>query len=241
MEPELERLGTIVVARRKSLGWPTRQAFADNIDLTYRVLTDLENGARKLGPKAYAVVEQTLEWRPGSVDRILSGGDPLEVTPENSLLASRLLHPSRREQTAKWLDDDNMASILRKLLMEGHIEADDQKRVQDALDDMAIKRFPEVFGALSRPGKIRVVKFGEGVRTEEFLAQKGAHDAVADETQSATPPEGNEGEEAEGGGEEVVRPFRPAYWDDAPPPPPIELADAASQGYKESDDVDDGE
>ena len=56
--------------------------------------------------------------------------------------------------------------------------------------------------------------------------------------QSATSAEGDEGEEA-GGGEEVVRPLRPAHWDDAPPPPPIELADAASVGHKESDKEDD--
>ena len=56
----LVRLGRAVVAQRKRLGWATREAFEDNIDLTYRVLTDLENGNRKLGAKAYGQVERAL-------------------------------------------------------------------------------------------------------------------------------------------------------------------------------------
>ena len=69
----LVRLGRAVVAQRKRLGWATREAFEDNIDLTYRVLTDLENGNRKLGAKAYGQVERALRWEPGSIDDILAG------------------------------------------------------------------------------------------------------------------------------------------------------------------------
>lgn len=86
MEQEpLERLGKLVVARRKGQGWATREQFASNIDLTYRVLTDLENGKRQLGPKAYATIERALDWKPGSVDRILAGGDPM---PEDALISN---------------------------------------------------------------------------------------------------------------------------------------------------------
>ncbi|QSM03791.1 immunity repressor [Mycobacterium phage prophiGD05-3] len=77
MEPErLQRLGLYVVERRRQRGWPTRQAFADNVDLTYRVLTDIENGVRALGPKANATIERALLWQPGSIDTILAGGKP---------------------------------------------------------------------------------------------------------------------------------------------------------------------
>jgi hypothetical protein len=68
-----------VVARRKQRGWPTRQEFANNVALTYRVLTDVENGTRRLGPKAYAEIEKALEWQPGSVDAIIHGGEPTLV------------------------------------------------------------------------------------------------------------------------------------------------------------------
>lgn len=77
METEpLVILGETVKERRKRLGWPTRQDFADGIDLTYRVLTDLENGNRRLGDKAYSQIEDALEWRRGSIDAILAGGQP---------------------------------------------------------------------------------------------------------------------------------------------------------------------
>ncbi|MFV8136483.1 hypothetical protein [Mycolicibacterium conceptionense] len=54
---------------------------------------------------------------------------------------------------------------------------------------------------------------------------------------SAKPATSETGDE----NEEVVRSIRPKHWDDAPPPPPIELADAASVGHKESDEGNDGE
>ena len=62
--------------------------------------------------------------------------------------------------------------------------------------------------------------------------------AISDATEPRAPGEAKQGEEA-GGDEEVVRSLRPAHWDDVPPPPPIELADAASVGHKESDKEDD--
>ena len=77
-EESLGRLGRTIVARRTDLGYPTRQAFADEVNLTYRVLTDLENGKRMVGPKTYASIEQALRWAPGSVGRVLRGEEPVE-------------------------------------------------------------------------------------------------------------------------------------------------------------------
>lgn len=80
MESErLAQLAKMVVARRKARGWPTRQAFAENIALDYRVLTDLENGVRRLGGKSYAAVEAALLWNAGGIDRYLSSGDLAEL------------------------------------------------------------------------------------------------------------------------------------------------------------------
>lgn len=188
MESELDRLASRVVARRKEKGWPTRQAFADAIDLTYRVLTDLENGVRRLGPKAYAVIELALEWRPGSIDNILAGGEPRAITPENSLLASRVRHPSRTAETIELLEDEDMASLLQKLLIEGHVDPYDRQRIQDALDDADIRRFPQLFESLSRAGKLRVVEFGKDVSTQEYLAKEGINtdDMEATQEQAAS-------------------------------------------------------
>lgn len=102
MESErFKRLGAHVVNRRRQLGWPTRQAFADNINLVYRVLSDLENGSRPLGAKAYAEVERVLRWQPGSVDAVLAGGDPTPVEqPDLPPLSS--VHPFRGVDSLRW-------------------------------------------------------------------------------------------------------------------------------------------
>ncbi|MCF8609996.1 hypothetical protein L5G28_07455 [Gordonia sp. HY285] len=91
MEPEtdLERLGRLVVARRRVRGWPTREEFSSNVDLSYRVLTDLENGKRRLGAKAYSAIETALHWTPGSVDAVLEGRDPQPIDTGGQ--SSRLL------------------------------------------------------------------------------------------------------------------------------------------------------
>lgn len=60
--------------RRVQRGMATREEFAERVNLTYRVLTDLENGARRLGPKSYRKIEETLDWPPGSCEAILIGG-----------------------------------------------------------------------------------------------------------------------------------------------------------------------
>lgn len=104
MESErFKSLGAHVVNRRRQLGWPTRQAFADNINLVYRVLSDLENGSRRLGAKAYAEVERALRWQPGSVDAVLAGGDPapVELDPTN-LPPLSSVDPFRGIDSLRW-------------------------------------------------------------------------------------------------------------------------------------------
>ncbi|MFN6548597.1 helix-turn-helix domain-containing protein [Mycolicibacterium nivoides] len=73
---DLARLASLVVERRMQLGMTTRQAFSDRVALTYRVLTDVENGNRRLGRTAYAEIERALGWAWGSIAAVLSGGMP---------------------------------------------------------------------------------------------------------------------------------------------------------------------
>ena len=44
-----------------------------------RTLSDIENGVRKAGSGAYAMLENKLGWAPGSIDTILAGGEPKEL------------------------------------------------------------------------------------------------------------------------------------------------------------------
>lgn len=73
---ELRRLGMCVVARRKQLGMKSRRALARRAGLSYRVLGDIERGSRSVAPGTYAMLEQALEWPPGTVERIRRGGQP---------------------------------------------------------------------------------------------------------------------------------------------------------------------
>src|SRR6476620_5715331 len=75
----LERLGHHIVSRRVALGFRTRIDLADSVQFTVRTLADIEHGVRKASAGTYAMLENKLGWAPGSIDTILSGGEPKEV------------------------------------------------------------------------------------------------------------------------------------------------------------------
>ena len=75
----LERLGHHVVSRRVALGFRSRTEFADSLQFTVRTLADIEHGVRKASPGTYAMLENKLAWAPGSVEKILAGGEPEEL------------------------------------------------------------------------------------------------------------------------------------------------------------------
>ena len=75
----LERLGHHIVSRRVALGFRNRTDFANSLQFTVRTLSDIENGVRKASPGTYAMLENKLGWAPGSIDTILSGGEPKEL------------------------------------------------------------------------------------------------------------------------------------------------------------------
>ena len=123
-------------------------------------------------------LERALRWAPGSIDTTLAGGDPapLEGEPDADL-ASRMLHPSRRVQVADLIaNDSDMAQILERLVTYGRVDEVDRARIEHALDDIRIGKFPTIFESLSRPGKLQVVDFGSSVLTEEFLSKEKSDD-----------------------------------------------------------------
>ena len=75
----LERLGHHVVSRRVALGYRNRTDLADSLQFTVRTLADIEHGVRKASPGTYAMLENKLSWAPGSIDTILTGGEPQEL------------------------------------------------------------------------------------------------------------------------------------------------------------------
>ena len=77
----LETLGQHVVSRRVAMGYRNRTDLASSLQFTVRTLADIEHGVRKASPGTYAILENKLAWAPGSIDTILSGGEPNEVVP----------------------------------------------------------------------------------------------------------------------------------------------------------------
>ncbi len=98
----LERLGHHVVSRRVALGYRNRTDLADSVPFTVRTLADIEQGVRKASPGTYAILENKLAWAPGSIDNILSGGEPKELvstlrrTNPNEVPTEELLLELRR-------------------------------------------------------------------------------------------------------------------------------------------------
>lgn len=83
---DLARLGRYIVGRRAALGYKHRVNLADSLDLSDRTLADIENGVRAAGAGTYALIENALHWRPGSIAAIRAGGEPTEASePANRL------------------------------------------------------------------------------------------------------------------------------------------------------------
>lgn len=81
---DLVRLGQYVMSRRVALGHKHRVALANVLSITDRTLADIENGVREASGGTYALLENKLGWKPGSVTAILGGGEPTEVAEAES-------------------------------------------------------------------------------------------------------------------------------------------------------------
>ena len=82
-----QRLATKLVERRASLrpDWSERTIFARDTGLSYRSISDLETARRSNYKASWLVkVERAYQWGPGSIQRILGGGD---ATPAAEVVA----------------------------------------------------------------------------------------------------------------------------------------------------------
>lgn len=70
------RLAQHIRERREVLGLSTRRELAQVTGLSYRLLGDLERGARSVSDGTLSLIEQALDWLPGSAREILRGGEP---------------------------------------------------------------------------------------------------------------------------------------------------------------------
>lgn len=71
--------GERVTARRNELGFRTQKALADAAGVSRDRINKLENGER-ISLNLMSRVENTLQWEPGSLDRLFDGGEPVVKT-----------------------------------------------------------------------------------------------------------------------------------------------------------------
>lgn len=72
------RLADYVVDARVARGLRTREALAEQVGISSRVLSDIENARRTNYDRVtMAALERALGWGTGSVARVLTGGEPL--------------------------------------------------------------------------------------------------------------------------------------------------------------------
>ncbi|MBM7280316.1 hypothetical protein JTZ10_21465 [Gordonia rubripertincta] len=185
-DDNLKRLGQLVQARRIAQGWKTREGFADQLSFSYRVLTDLENGNRKLGSASYREIENKLEWRAGSVDKILQGGDPERLSDVDTRLRSQVIHPSKSVKLYAAAEESEDVARLLMDIIENRIDDETRAKALDLFDDITIRDFPAQFEKLSRQGKVRVARYAGRVLLEEQNPTQEEDDDISTEPTSAS-------------------------------------------------------
>lgn len=105
-----QRLGNLIRARRRDLGLYTVVDAARRADISRDTLAKVEAGERAK-PVTYRKLEQALEWAPGSIDRVLDGGEPTLVRRQSQH------DPAAEMERGPRLADETIA-LLRQLTTE---------------------------------------------------------------------------------------------------------------------------
>ena len=112
----LERLGHHVVSRRVALGYRNRTDMADSLPFTVRTLADIEHGVRKASPGTYAMLENKLDWAPGSIDTILAGGEPRETVTELRRPPSTPVSPASTDALSRASTEELLLELRRRII-----------------------------------------------------------------------------------------------------------------------------
>lgn len=76
MNPTAQRLDTLIDRRRLDRGLRWKDV-ADEVGVTQQTLLEARKG-RQLSDLTASGIERFMEWQPGSVHRVLDGGDPID-------------------------------------------------------------------------------------------------------------------------------------------------------------------
>lgn len=153
----------------------TRESFAEATKLSTRILGDLEKGRRdSYSQGTLLVVENALEWEPGSIQSILDGGDPTPVAHLAGYdeMGEPLFFLPDRAEVEAWKESQPLAHPPRRSTVEETIEkalkefgGQDStnprvlRGLRQLLTDAELESLPERVAGLPRNLKVRVNDF----------------------------------------------------------------------------------
>lgn len=88
-----KRLGDLLARARVELDprYVNRRLFCQETGINYRMTTDIENGLRtNYGRSTIIAIEVAYGWAPGSIRRVLDGGDPAPADPRRRAIMQAL-------------------------------------------------------------------------------------------------------------------------------------------------------
>jgi hypothetical protein len=165
------RLGRMLERRRGELGYGFRQRarFARERGagmLSVKTISRLENGERDSYPEStVGTVEAMYQWRPGSVERVLAGGEPIlhlphlaAPAPDRNPITMADASPTPGERIASW--------VYVRMKQRGY--GDDV--IHQFLDAEGLPREPSTVSAVGR------IANATGATPAEVLALLGVED-----------------------------------------------------------------
>ena len=179
-----ERLGRMLERRRGELGFGFRQRtrFARERGggmISVKTISRLENGERASYPEStVGTVEAMYHWSPGSVERVLAGGEPnvLLIAPaqDRNPITTADASPTPGERMASW--------VYVRMKQRGY--GDDT--IHGFLDAEGLPREPSTVAAVRR------IANATGATSAEVLALLGVEDAGSTTEQGPSPPRPND-------------------------------------------------
>jgi hypothetical protein len=176
------RLGRMLERRRGELGYGFRQRarFARERGggmISVKTISRLENGERASYPEStVGTVEAMYQWSAGSVERVLTGGEPNPVLlapgPDRNPIASATASPTPGERMATW--------VYVRMKQRGY--GDDV--IHQFLDAEGLPREPSTVSAVGR------IANATGATAAEVLALLGIED-IGSRRSQATPDDGD--------------------------------------------------
>lgn len=207
-DEDWDRLAAALDARITELGMTQAEIQARGGPSPAKVREVVNRRATAMSPSKRRDLERAVEWTPGSIDRILAGGDPAVFSPDAGLFLSKLRHPYQSALVAEAIegDDEELVEALEEVLETGQVSPNALAQLQRLRDDATIKYFPKTYDSLSRGGKLKVARYGQGIKLEELKQRQGGSDDMETAPESNAPTEALEDQEA---GLHKVK--RPAY------------------------------